>query len=440
MMPISDNWKGILFMNDMNKSGRMSQLKNPFFTSNATNILMFFAGWGIWWSFFQIWLTTKQGFTGAQVGEIYSFNSAFSLIANLVYSNIQDRLGLKRNLLIFCACLQVFLGPFFTFLFVPMLHANLELGALIGSCYLTLAYLSASPMFEALTERASRRFNYQYGSARAWGSFGYAVSALLAGFVFTINPSLLFWIGSAIAVVLLLLLLFWNPVRNKETVARFENEMVRERENSKPGSRDFLNVFKVRSLWEIAIFLVFSGTFYTIFDQQMFPQFFTQFFKTQAMGDHMYGILNSVEVFLEALMMGLVPLLLKKIGVRRTILVGVTFMFIRIGGCGLITNPLGVSMIKLLHAPETAIFCVVMFRYYTLHYDPRVSATINIVTGIAGSFGQILLSTPLGLLRDHIGYQPTFLVIAGIVFCAGIYGLFIIRRDDQEVNGERLSE
>ena len=150
-------------MNDMNKSGRMSQLKNPFFTSNATNILMFFAGWGIWWSFFQIWLTTKQGFTGAQVGEIYSFNSAFSLIANLVYSNIQDRLGLKRNLLIFCACLQVLLGPFFTFLFVPMLHANLELGALIGSCYLTLAYLSASPMFEALTERASRRFNYQYG-------------------------------------------------------------------------------------------------------------------------------------------------------------------------------------------------------------------------------------------------------------------------------------
>ena len=78
MMPISDNWKGILFMNDMNKSGRMSQLKNPFFTSNATNILMFFAGWGIWWSFFQIWLTTKQGFTGAQVGEIYSFNSAFT--------------------------------------------------------------------------------------------------------------------------------------------------------------------------------------------------------------------------------------------------------------------------------------------------------------------------------------------------------------------------
>lgn len=425
-------------MSDANNNERSGQLKNPFYVSNSLNILLFFAGWGIWWSFFQIWLTTKEGFSGAQVGEIYSFNSAFSLIMNLVYSNIQDRLGIRRNLLVFCAVLQVFLGPFFTFLFVPMLRAHFLMGALIGSCYLTLAYLSASPMFEALTERVSRRFNYQYGSARGWGSFGYALSALIAGFLFTIDPALLFWLGSGIAVVLLVLLLCWNPIRNEKDVAKFENPMVKERENSKPASKDFLNIFKIRSLWEIAIFLVFSGTFYTIFDQQMFPQFFTQFFKTQAVGDHMYGILNSVEVFLEAIMMGLVPLLMKKIGVRRTILVGVTFMFIRIGGCGLITNPVGVSIIKLLHAPETAIFCVVMFRYYTLHYDPRVSATINIVTGIAGSFGQILLSTPLGILRDHIGYQPTFLVIAGIVFCAGIYGYFIIRKDDQEVNGEKF--
>lgn len=425
-------------MSDANNNERSGQLKNPFYVSNSLNILLFFAGWGIWWSFFQIWLTTKEGFSGAQVGEIYSFNSAFSLIMNLVYSNIQDRLGIRRNLLVFCAVLQVFLGPFFTFLFVPMLRAHFLMGALIGSCYLTLAYLSASPMFEALTERVSRRFNYQYGSARGWGSFGYALSALIAGFLFTIDPALLFWLGSGIAVVLLILLLCWNPIRNEKDVAKFENPMVKERENSKPASKDFLNIFKIRSLWEIAIFLVFSGTFYTIFDQQMFPQFFTQFFKTQAVGDHMYGILNSVEVFLEAIMMGLVPLLMKKIGVRQTILVGVTFMFIRIGGCGLITNPVGVSIIKLLHAPETAIFCVVMFRYYTLHYDPRVSATINIVTGIAGSFGQILLSTPLGILRDHIGYQPTFLVIAGIVFCAGIYGYFIIRKDDQEVNGEKF--
>ena len=51
-------------------------LRNPFYRTGSLEILLFFAGWGIWWSFFQIWLTTKQGFSGAQVGTIYTFGSA----------------------------------------------------------------------------------------------------------------------------------------------------------------------------------------------------------------------------------------------------------------------------------------------------------------------------------------------------------------------------
>ena len=42
----------------------------------------------------------------------------------------------------------------------------------------------------------SRRFGFEYGQARAWGSFGYAVAALIAGFMFTLNAYLIFWIGS----------------------------------------------------------------------------------------------------------------------------------------------------------------------------------------------------------------------------------------------------
>lgn len=53
---------------------------NPFYRASSLQILLFFAGWGIWWSFFQIWLTTKQGFSGAEVGTIYSFNSAVALV------------------------------------------------------------------------------------------------------------------------------------------------------------------------------------------------------------------------------------------------------------------------------------------------------------------------------------------------------------------------
>ena len=70
---------------------------NPFYMSNSLMILLFFTGWGIWWSFFQIWLTTKQGFSGTQVGTIYSFNSAITLILMFVYGSLQDKLGIKKK-------------------------------------------------------------------------------------------------------------------------------------------------------------------------------------------------------------------------------------------------------------------------------------------------------------------------------------------------------
>ena len=107
--------------------------------------------------------------------------------------------------------------------------------------------------------------------------------------------------------------------------------------------------------------------------------------------------------------------------------------------CGLASTPLGIGCIKLLHAPETAIFVLAIFRYFTLHFDTRISATLYMVGfQIAAQVGQIVFSTPLGSLRDSIGYQSTFLTIAGIVLVATVYAFFILKRDDKDVYGQAL--
>ena len=407
---------------------------NPFYMSNSLMILLFFTGWGIWWSFFQIWLTTKQGFSGTQVGTIYSFNSAITLILMLVYGSLQDKLGIKKNLLIFCVSCEVFLGPFFTWVYVPLLKSNFIVGALIGSIYLSVAFLAASPTFEALAERMSRRFGFEYGQARAWGSFGYAVAALIAGFMFTLNAYLIFWIGSVFSIVLLLVLLFIKPENDTVIVTKYESKSNNQDVNNSPSLLEILSVFK-----KIVIFISMSWTFYTVFDQQMFPEFFTTFFGTETAGQQAYGVLNSLEVFLESIMMGIIPIMMRKTGVRKSLLIGLVIMVLRIGGCGLVTNPLGVSIIKLLHAPETAIFILAMFRYFTLHFDTRISTTLYMVGfQIAAQVGQIIFSTPFGLLHDKIGYQPTFLIVAGIVFISAIYAFFVLKKDDQDVYGQPL--
>lgn len=270
------------------------------------------------------------------------------------------------------------------------------------------------------------------------GSFGYAISALIAGYLFTLNPYIIFWLGSIVAVILLMILLFFNP-QNKLNNLRFENQEEDSKEKKSPSIKEILKVFKIWDVWKIIIFIVFSWTFYTVFDQQMFPEFFTKFFNSTHVGEQAYGVLNSLEVFLESIMMGLVPLLMKKTGVRKTLFIGIAIMVLRIALCGVVTNPIGVSIVKLLHAPETAIFILAMFRYFTLHFDTRVSATLYMVGfQIAAQVGQIIFSTPFGILHDKIGYNSTFILISFIVLLAGIYALFVIKKDDQDVNGQAL--
>ena len=417
----------------------LKAFSNPFYRTSSLEILLFFAGWGIWWSFFQIWLTTKQGFTGAQVGTIYTFGSAVALVLMFVYGSVQDKLGVKKNLLIFMVSCQVLLAPFFTWVYVPMLESNFYVGAMVGAVYLSVAYLAACPVFEAVTERLSRRYCFEYGQARAWGSLGYAISALTAGFLFTINPYLVFWTGSAVSAVLLAILVFLKPENSEANVQQYENREERNKDAKSPSLKEIISVFGILDLWKIIIFVILSWTFYTVFDQQMFPEFFTRFFTTPEEGQQAYGVLNSVQVFLEFIMMSLVPILMRKIGVRRALLLGCLIMVCRISGCGIASTPLGIALIKLLHAPETALFVLAIFRYFTLHFDTRVSATLYMVGfQIAASVGGIIFSVPLGSLRDSIGYQHTFLLIAGIVLCATVYAFLILKKDDQDVEGQPL--
>ena len=417
----------------------LKAFSNPFYRASSLQILLFFAGWGIWWSFFQIWLTTKQGFTGAQVGTIYSFGCAISLVLMFVYGSLQDKLGMKKTLLRFFITCQIFVGPFFTWVYAPMLAANFYVGAAIGAVDVSVSCLAACPVLEAVTERLSRRYSFEYGQARAWGSFGYAVSALCAGFLFTMNPNLIFWTGSAIAVIELIVLLALKPENNASLCEQYEVRLESLKESKTPSFGEIIGVFKLVEVWKMIVFVIMSWTFYTVFDQQMFPEFFTRFFSTPEAGQQAYGVLNSIEVFLEFLMMGLVPILMRKVGVRKAILLGCAIMIVRIGGCGLVTNSLGVAIIKLLHAPETALFILAIFRYFTLHFDTRISATLYMVGfQIAAQVGQIIFSTPLGALHDSIGYQSTFLVISGIVCVASLYAFVILKKDDQQVDGQPL--
>lgn len=407
--------------------------KNPSYLQSSFGIFLFFCSWGIWWSFFQRWLNS-MGLNGAEVGTIYSINSLATLVLMFCYGLIQDNLGLKRHLVLAISTIAALVGPFVQFIYAPLMRTNMMAAAMIGSIVLSAGFMAGCSLIEAVTERYSRKFNFEYGQSRAWGSFGYAIVALVAGIVFNINPMINFWLGSAFCVGMLIVYLTWYPADQR---AALKEESAPDAEPTNPSLKEMVKVLRMPALWVLIVFMLLTNTFYTVFDQQMFPTYYASLFPTEATGNTVYGILNSVQVFCESAMMGVVPIIMRKIGVRNALLLGGTVMFLRIGLCGIFHDPVMISIVKMFHAIEVPLFCLPAFRYFTLHFNPKLSATLYMVGfQIASQIGQVVFSTPLGMLHDRLGDRTTFLTISGIVLCAVVYGVFVIKKDNEQVDGD----
>lgn len=53
---------------------------------------------------------------------------------------------------------------------------------------------------------------------------------------------------------------------------------------------------------------------------------------------------------------------------------------------------------------------------------------------LSSQLGAVILSSPLGHLRDAIGYQHTFNLIAGIVVLAAVWAWIVLRPDSASQN------
>lgn len=412
--------------------------KNTGYLQSSVNLLLFFMSWGIWWSFFQLWLKKDiaeggLGFTNTQVGTVYSMNSLATLILMFLYGTFQDKLGYKRTIQIFIAAISALVGPFVIFVYEPLLHSNFMFGAVLGAIVLSAGFMAGVGLLEALAERFSRLYNFEYGQARMWGSFGYAIVALMAGFLFTIDPKINFWLGSAMGLLNLLIVVFWKaPAPEGKDSA----EQVVE-EATTPSIGEMVGLLKMPALWLVIVIVFFTWTFYTVFDQQMFPDFYTGLFDSKEAGERTYGVLNSVQVFCEAAMMGVVPIIMRKIGVRNTLLCGFAVMTLRILGCAVFADPIVISFVKMFHALEVPLCILPVMRYFTLHFNPAMSATLYMVGfQIASQLGNVVLSPVLGALNDSQGYRFTFFVISAVVACSAVFAFFTLKKDDQQVLGD----
>ncbi|WP_458119486.1 oligosaccharide MFS transporter [Paenibacillus sp. Z6-24] len=382
----------------------------------------FFVCWSSSYSLFSIWLGQEMKLTGAQNGLIFSVNAIFALCAQPLYGYISDKIGLRRNILLFISLLLVFTGPFFVFVYGPLLQVNIWLGAIVGGLFLSVGFLAGVGAIETYVEKVSRKYGFEYGRSRMWGSLGWAAATFFAGQLFNLNPNINFWISSVSAVILVGIILS----------VRID---VSESELEKAASvtlKDIGTLFTLRPYWYFMLYVIGVACVYGVYDQQ-FPIYYSSLFPSAEVGNQVYGYLNSFQVFLEAGMMFMAPFVVNKLGAKKSLILAGLLMALRIVGSGLVFEPIGISAVKLIHALELPIMLIAIFKYLAAHFDTRLSSILYLVGfQFASQVGQAVLSPIAGSLYDGIGFRYTYLVMGALVLLFTMISIFTLFNDKNQ--------
>ena len=376
----------------------------------------FFVTWSASYSLFSIWLGQEINLSGADTGIVFSVNAIFALCMQPLYGYISDKIGLRKSILTFISVLLIFVGPFYIYVYGPLLKYNTILGAVVGGIYLGVGAI------ESYVEKIGRKYNFEYGRSRMWGSLGWAAATFFAGQLFNINPNINFWIASISAIILFFIILSISIEMSDEDLEKAQSVKI----------KDVCLLFKLKEFWLFILYVIGVTCFYNVYDQQ-FPLYYSSMFSSKEIGNQIFGYLNSLQVFLEAGMMFMAPFIVNKIGAKKGLILAGLLMSFRIIGSGLATEPILISCMKLLHSVELPIMLIAVFKYLAANFDTRLSSMLYLVGyQFASQVGATVLSPVIGRFYDTVGFSSTYIIMGCIVLVFTIISMFTLASTKKE--------
>lgn len=360
--------------------------------------------------------------SGADTGIVFSVNAIFALCMQPLYGYISDKIGLRKSILTFISVLLIFVGPFYIYVYGPLLKYNTILGAVVGGIYLGTAFLAGVGAIESYVEKIGRKYNFEYGRSRMWGSLGWAAATFFAGQLFNINPNINFWIASISAIILFFIILSISIEMSDEDLEKAQSVKI----------KDVCLLFKLKEFWLFILYVIGVTCFYNVYDQQ-FPLYYSSMFSSKEIGNQIFGYLNSLQVFLEAGMMFMAPFIVNKIGAKKGLILAGLLMSFRIIGSGLATEPILISCMKLLHSVELPIMLIAVFKYLAANFDTRLSSILYLVGyQFASQVGATVLSPVIGRFYDTVGFSSTYIIMGCIVLVFTIISMFTLASTKKE--------
>lgn len=379
--------------------------------------LFYYYNWSSCFLFLPMWLTRMVGLDKTHIGMVFSSFAVAAICLQPLLGWVTDKLGPKKYLLWLIVILMVLFAPFFIYVYTPLLQSHFAIGLVVGGLYLGFIFHAGYGAVEAFVEKVSRNRGFEYGRPRLFGCFGSAACATISGILYGFDPTWIYWIGSALALLLVVILL----VARSEPLPGIEAEQVRQQKVS------VWELFKLRRFWYFTLYVLGVACIYDVFDQQ-FINFFTRFFDHQEQAARAFGYITTAGNLGDAAVMFFIPLLINKyIGSKNALLITGTIMTIRIVGSSFATGPIEVLFLRMLHNFEVPFLLIGIFKYIADVFDTRLSGTIYLVgVMFIKQSAAIVLSTVAGHLYDTIGFHSTYLILGSITAAFTLLSAFLL--------------
>lgn len=399
--------------------------KRPAYWFASSYSFCYYACAAFVFSFYAIWLSSEIGLSAEQTGILYSSNFTFSLFFMSFYGILQDKLVLKKHLVWFQSIIMTCCAPAIIYVYEPLLRESFYVGVVFGSVYLGLGWVAGMGLVDSFCDKISRACSIEFGQVRTWGSLSYAAGTFIAGLLMSVDPHLNFYMASAVGVLYMVLNIVFKPENiSAENMAKIANN------NQSLTFAEIISVFKLVRFWIFVLYVLGTYSLYNIFDQQLFPVFFTHLFDEKSNAYQIYGYLNSAQVFLEAAVMFTVPFVANKIGAKNALIFAAFVSFLRIYLASVVTSVEMFAVIKLMHCLEISTVLVAVFKYIQCNFDKRLSATVFLIGyQVAGSIGVIAFSSTVGSFYDSYGAGVTFHYLGLTVLAFMIFAAIFLKQD-----------
>ncbi|AKV55017.1 galactoside permease [Bifidobacterium actinocoloniiforme DSM 22766] len=416
----------------------MKSLRKPIFWNFGLLYFFYFATWQLSATFLPMWLQDTAGMNATHIGMLNTIAAVGALILQPIFGPLQDKLALRKNLFYFVVICILFLGPLFNWVFLPLIHTNEIVGAVAAGAYLSLCLNGGVGIIEAYNERSSRAYGFEYGHARLFGSLAGACASFVGGYMYSANPSSIFWGMTFCGAVLIVLI---SLVRvPKDAMERAEGVDAEGGEEDLAISKDDFarNTWANRSFWGLVLLIIGSATMYDVFDQQ-FANYFSKMFVesnmgTLAQGEALFAKVVSVQILLEAFFMLFMPALINKIGAKTGLIIYGTILFVRVLGCAFIPNVPMLIFWRLLASLEMPFMLVSVMKYITRVFDKKMSATVYMYGfGTAKQIGVSIFSIAMGAMITGMGFKHAYLALAIVIAVLIILGSSLMRSDSKVI-------